>query len=302
MGLAGELWPYFRPNYEKVKDYVQQLYNDGADSNDPKRKLYNRVVAFLPTGWALSSKWNREHAISRETITIEHSSTTADQSKKPSSYLEIEIHLVPYSEHSTYSELTEFVQYLKPRQVIPTVFSDEAEYRKLEKRFQSLLDAKRAKQAFLQSMKKSKSDLISSSISSFNVKEKERVEGKEKRKEVVDLLDDDDSSDDSNAPASKKVKAAAEPQSISPALESLVAMGFPRARAQVALRKRKGNLERAVELLLSTSASTSVSSSMIEPQQKSKLSPSPGKSSPVISKSSSSTSNSPQITRFFKTR
>eukprot|EP00980_Cylindrotheca_fusiformis_P031443 scaffold26371_cov117-Cylindrotheca_fusiformis.AAC.1 len=39
MGLAGEMWPYFRPNFVKCKEYVEQL-----------DKEYDRVVAFLPTG------------------------------------------------------------------------------------------------------------------------------------------------------------------------------------------------------------------------------------------------------------
>jgi hypothetical protein len=39
MGLAGEMWPYFRPNYNKCKEYVEKL-----------DKEYDKVVAFLPTG------------------------------------------------------------------------------------------------------------------------------------------------------------------------------------------------------------------------------------------------------------
>ena len=39
MGLAGEMWPYFRPNYVKCKEYVEKL-----------DKEYDKVVAFLPTG------------------------------------------------------------------------------------------------------------------------------------------------------------------------------------------------------------------------------------------------------------
>jgi mRNA degradation ribonuclease J1/J2 len=39
MGLAGEVFPFFRPNFIKCKDYVEKL-----------DKEYDKVVAFLPTG------------------------------------------------------------------------------------------------------------------------------------------------------------------------------------------------------------------------------------------------------------
>lgn len=47
MGLAGEMWPYFRPNFIKCKEYVEKL-----------DKEYNKVVAFLPTGKSLDEKMN----------------------------------------------------------------------------------------------------------------------------------------------------------------------------------------------------------------------------------------------------
>ena len=89
MGLAGELWPFFRPNYIKVAEYVQQLNNEirllqqqqqttksTTTSTDGSCDCgvscyYDRVVAFIPTGWAHGSKWNREHSISKKTVTLD---------------------------------------------------------------------------------------------------------------------------------------------------------------------------------------------------------------------------------------
>lgn len=51
------------------------------------------------------------------------------------------IHLVPYSEHSSYGELLEYVGFLRPHQVIPTVGGDtEASLRKIQAHFRHLVD------------------------------------------------------------------------------------------------------------------------------------------------------------------
>ena len=57
MGMAGEMWPYFQPNHGACVDYAEGLDKD-----------YDNIVAFLPTGWADSSNWNKKNAISRKTI------------------------------------------------------------------------------------------------------------------------------------------------------------------------------------------------------------------------------------------
>ncbi|ORX97188.1 DRMBL-domain-containing protein [Basidiobolus meristosporus CBS 931.73] len=62
---------------------------------------FNAIIGIRPTGWAF--KGSGLHDI------------------KPRTYGNISIYEVPYSEHSSYLELQEFVQIIRPRKIIPTV-------------------------------------------------------------------------------------------------------------------------------------------------------------------------------------
>ncbi|KAL0343399.1 UNVERIFIED_CONTAM: DNA ligase 6 [Sesamum angustifolium] len=88
--VLGETWPYFRPNFVKMKEIMSE-------------RGYSKVVGFVPTGWTYEVKRNKFAVRSKDSF---------------------EIHLVPYSEHSNYDELREFVKFLKPKRVIPTVGAD----------------------------------------------------------------------------------------------------------------------------------------------------------------------------------
>ncbi|KAG5183721.1 DNA repair metallo-beta-lactamase-domain-containing protein [Tribonema minus] len=121
MGFCGEIWPFFRPSFGNMTQYLEDNNLD-----------YNSVLGIIPTGWADSSNWNKRHA-------REEKGNAAVQ-------------LIPYSEHSNYTELVEFVTFLKPRLVIPTVFSDENDRKAIIRRFAPLLDHNANKRAFFASM------------------------------------------------------------------------------------------------------------------------------------------------------
>ncbi|KAK8694450.1 hypothetical protein V6N13_072002 [Hibiscus sabdariffa] len=118
--VLGETWPYFRPNFVKMKDIMVE-------------KGYEKVVGFVPTGWTYEIKRNKFSVRSKDLV---------------------EIHLVPYSEHSNYDELREYVKFLKPKKVIPTVGMDiekldSKHADKLRKHFVGLVDEMANKKDFL---------------------------------------------------------------------------------------------------------------------------------------------------------
>lgn len=70
------------------------------------RGRFTNVVGFQPTGW---------------THTRDTTSTKAGRRRQKGTLITYQ---VPYSEHSSFSELKEFVQWLRPRSIIPSVNSD----------------------------------------------------------------------------------------------------------------------------------------------------------------------------------
>ncbi|XP_075492248.1 DNA ligase 6 isoform X1 [Primulina tabacum] len=118
--VLGETWPYFRPNFVKMKEIMSE-------------KGYSKVVGFVPTGWTYEIKRNKFAVRSKDSF---------------------EIHLVPYSEHSNYNELREYVKFLKPKHIIPTVGADiekidSKHANAMRKHFAGLVDEMAIKQNFL---------------------------------------------------------------------------------------------------------------------------------------------------------
>jgi len=120
--VLGETWPYFRPNFVKMKEVMAE-----------RGGSYSRVVGFVPTGWTYEVKRSRFAVKSKDAF---------------------QIHLVPYSEHSNYDELREYVKFLKPKRVVPTVGldiekSDSKHADKIRKHFAGLVDETANKHEFL---------------------------------------------------------------------------------------------------------------------------------------------------------
>jgi len=136
MNVAGKMHPYFQPDFRKCADYADMFGS------------YDKVVAFIPTGWAGLGKWNKEHQVNTAVVTRRLEEVSKGQVAPPqlaAGTVEVTVILVPYSEHSTFSELEDFVEFCNPVKVVPTVYSGEAEREKIVKHFTKYCDRKVAK-------------------------------------------------------------------------------------------------------------------------------------------------------------
>lgn len=66
------------------------------------------------------------------------------------------VRLLSYSEHSSCSELVDFVRFLKPKVVVPTVWSSEADRIRILRLFDDFVDRTAAKRKFMQLFAKAK--------------------------------------------------------------------------------------------------------------------------------------------------
>lgn len=274
MGLAGEIWPYFQPNFQKLAKYVEDISTSQPGNGEDGRSIgkeYDKVVAFIPTGWADATNWNKKNAVSTKLVQLSSSRS-----------LHVEVRLISYSEHSTFPELVTFIQYLKPRKIIPTVYSDQSHKRQIEGRFRNMLDSTRAKQAFFRSMTKKKSIAVSTTAippdkeESFTANEGEsasriQVKDRESLLKVKDtytsILDGDankniDDNDEiavlcvvpakkSSSSSASKGSSSKEKNIYGDKIDMIVSMGFERQRAAVFIKQCNGNMQQAIDEILS---------------------------------------------------
>lgn len=86
------LLPMMQINFKGLQNHLKKF--DGK---------YDQILAFRPTGWTHSNQ------------------LTSIADVIPQTKGNISIYGIPYSEHSSYTEMKRFVQWLKPKKIIPTV-------------------------------------------------------------------------------------------------------------------------------------------------------------------------------------
>ena len=70
-----------------------------------------QVVGFVPTGWVAAKVARKSAAAEKQGKGLLPGSLPVQRKGRA------EVHLVPYSEHSNFEELKEYVAFLKPRKV-----------------------------------------------------------------------------------------------------------------------------------------------------------------------------------------
>lgn len=83
-------------NFKKLPDYLPEA------NSKPFSFPYKRVVGYRPTGWSMGSKPAASTVSSRRSGNLV-------------------VHSVPYSEHSSFPELLDCLECLKPQRIVPTV-------------------------------------------------------------------------------------------------------------------------------------------------------------------------------------
>jgi hypothetical protein len=152
MRFLATTFPYIQPNFENLNQYLTAMNqsqiiappgqdddNDAANfissfksSIDNSSHRYKKIYGILPTGWCHELKEVSEGSMSLVSI--------------------------PYSEHSSFSELIEYVTFLKPTLITPTVFSDDKDFKRIRDIFSKYTNQTAAQKSFISLFSKSKKE------------------------------------------------------------------------------------------------------------------------------------------------
>ena len=157
-GKLGRIVPggyKFLPDFDFSYSYLTK-----HNSKLPKQNHYTHLLAIIPTGWSEEFK--------KESDSHLHS----EQSKGSCTFMQI-----PYSEHSNFNELCDFVEALKPVRVIPTVISNKSNEQKIMNYFSRFVDRQSAEKnafqkLFANSFKSQEKSVINSQENSIKLQEK----------------------------------------------------------------------------------------------------------------------------------
>jgi len=180
MGFAGSLHPFFKPHFENITASIENLNKLTflQARTVPKDAVVDLVtiehsLAFIPSGWADSGNFNR-----RSSTAVRGNCT---------------VQLIAYSEHSQCNELMEFVGFLRPKQVVPTVFSDDKQRISMLNMFSPLLDRRDRVQRFFMRFPQQYSSLKKNSVE-LRV-DSSLVESADSDQNIIQVVGDDDNGD-----------------------------------------------------------------------------------------------------------
>lgn len=102
---------------------MNQINFNNLETVRRKKPTCNRIIAFQPTGWTYSSK----HPSATVSAQQPHHDDVSKQILTKYPFVHIRkkdsntIYSLPYSEHSSFSELLQFVRTFRPSRIVPTV-------------------------------------------------------------------------------------------------------------------------------------------------------------------------------------
>lgn len=183
-------WHYFTQSLVHENDRIEK-------SGREDLQKYTDIMAFVPTGWSWElSKKSGEKGYHVQTKTVENVTGFLAETST------FELVQVPYSEHSSFSELRDFVREVHPTRIVPTVIwgkdPNEGARRaeKVKALFKDVVDTKKDKEEGFKKL--FGGSLASSSSSSSKTKVESPVEVENKRQpisaseEVIEIDSDED--------------------------------------------------------------------------------------------------------------